>query len=284
MDRPAGFVQDGPRTAREDTPITATTAIADRPPRAGATARIGLVGTLVQMTFGWGFTFAYALLAIAIGLLTLGRFSTWLTPLFLRVWARVMLFIQRVDLTVEGTEHIRDRAMRVMVFNHTSLLDAMIVTAVQPIGGVPAIKREVLRIPLVGWALWALGFLLIDRGRTERAKQVLARAAERMEREQLTVIIAPEGTRSPDGSLQAFKKGAFHIARVSGAPVVPMLIDGAHEIHPLGSPVSHPGLARVRFLPPIPTDGLTVETLGDFADHVREVIRQGLEEMRADAE
>ena len=105
-----------------------------------------------------------------------------------------------------------------------------------------------------------------------------------MEREQLTVIIAPEGTRSPDGSLQSFKKGAFHIARVSGAPVVPMLIDGAHEIHPLGSPVSNPGLARVRFLPPISTEGLTVETLGEFADHVREVIRVGLEEMRAEVE
>lgn len=260
--------------------ISVSTVIADAPPRAGATSRIGPIGTLVQMFFGWGFTFTYALIAIAISVLTLGRFSTWLTPLFLRVWARVMLFIQRVDIIVEGDAHIRPRAKRVVVFNHTSLLDAMIVTAVQPVGGVPVIKREVLYIPLVGIALWALGFLLIDRGRTERAKRVLARAADRMEREQLTVMIAPEGTRSPDGELKAFKKGAFHIARVSGAPVVPMLVDGAHDIHPLGSPVSNPGLVRVRFLPPIPTDGLTVDTLGDFANRVRETVQRGLDEMR----
>lgn len=235
------------------------------------------------MVFGWGFTFVYATFALTASLLTLGRFSAWLTPTLLRVWARVMLFIQRVDLYVEGTEHIRERVPRVMVFNHASLLDAMVVTAVQPIGGVPVIKREVLRIPLVGIALWALGFLLVDRGQTDKAKRMLLDAAERMKRERLTVIIAPEGTRSADGQLKPFKKGAFHIARVSEAPVVPMLIDGAHDIHPLGSPVSHPGLCRVRFMPPISTEGLTTENIGAFSERVRGVILEGLEDMRRDA-
>ncbi len=233
--------------------------------------------TGVQFVFGWGFTFAWAVLAITVSLLTLGRFSAWLTPAFLRIWARVMLFIQRVELRVEGWQHASSREMRVMVFNHSSLLDAMLVTAVQPSGGVPCIKREVLRIPLVGVALWALGFLLIDRGHTDKAKRVLDRATARMARERLTVIIAPEGTRGRGGELLPFKKGAFHIAKASGAPVVVMLIDGAHELHPLGSAVTHPGLARVRFLPPIASDGLEVEAL---RDRVREAMQVGLQEMR----
>lgn len=260
--------------------ISVSTVIADAPPRAGATSRIGPIGTLVQMFFGWGFTFGFAIFACLVSILTLGRLSNRLTPILLRFWARIMLFIQRVELVVEGSEYITPRTMKVSLFNHTSLLDAMLVTAVMPDGAVAAIKREALYIPFVGLALWSLGFLLIDRGRTERAKGVLARAAARMERERLTVFIAPEGTRGRDGHLRAFKKGAFHIARVSGAPVVPMLIDGAHDVHPLGSPVSHPGLVRVRFLPPVPTTGLTVEGMDAFVARIHDYMARGLEDMR----
>ena len=247
------------------------------PPKAGARGRISLAMTLVQMLFGWSFTFAWSILAITVSLITLGRFSAWLTPAFLRIWSRIMLFIQRVDLYIEGGEHVRERKMRVVVFNHTSLLDAMIVTALQPSGGVPCIKREVLRIPLVGVALWALGFLLIDRGHTDKAKRVLARATDRMARERLSVIIAPEGTRNASAELLPFKKGAFHIAKASGAPIVLMLIDGAGDTHPLGSPVSHPGLVRVRFLPPIDSDDIEVEAL---SAQVRAAMIEGLAEMR----
>lgn len=234
----------------------------------------------MQFVVGWGFTFVFALSAAIISIVTLGRFSARLTPFLLRFWARVMLVIERVDLYVEGTAHVRPRAMKVSLFNHTSLLDAMIVTACMPPGSVAAIKREALYIPFVGLALWALGFLLIDRGRTDRAKRVLARAAERMQAERLTVFIAPEGTRSRDGALLPFKKGPFHIARVSGAPLVPMIIDGGQHVHPLGKAITQPGVVRVRFLPPIATDGLTAEELGPFVEQVHATMRAGLEALR----
>lgn len=270
---------------RDISPSTATAAAPSQPlPRAGARQRLGPFGTAVQMFFGWGFTFFWALLAISVSLLTLGRFSAWLTPAFLRVWARIMLFIQRVELYVEGSEYAAGREMRVMVFNHSSLLDAMLVTAVQPTGGVPCIKREVLYIPLVGVALWALGFLLIDRGHTDRAKRLLSRATDRMAREKLTVVIAPEGTRSRDGELLPFKKGPFHIAIASRAPIVVMLIDGAHDLHPLGSPVTHPGIARVRFLPPIPTADLDPSDVAALSDRVRRAMVDGLADMRSGAD
>jgi len=249
-------------------------------PPAGIRSRLGPIGVAVQMLFGWSFTFAYAILTMALSMLTLGRLYVWLTPAMLRLWSRVMLFIQRVDVIVEGEQHVAGRAMRVVVFNHASLLDAMLVTAVYPTGGVPVIKREVLRIPLVGWALWAMRFLLIDRGRTAKAKQRLVRLTDRMARDRLTVVIAPEGTRGASGELLPFKKGAFHIAQASGAPIVPMLIDGAHTVHPLGSPISHPGLARIRFLPPVPTAGLRPEDIDALAERIRKIMLDGLAEMR----
>lgn len=249
-------------------------------PRAGRVGQIGPVGAVFQFVVGWGFTFVFAIVATTASVVTLRRFSVHLTPWLLNFWARVMLRIQRVELIVEGAEFVDPRTMKVALFTHSSLLDAMIVTAVKPVGGVSVIKREALYIPFVGVALWALGFLLIDRGRTHRAKRMLERAAARMERERLTVFIAPEGTRSLDGSLQPFKKGAFHLALVSGAPVVPMLIDGAAALHPKGVWITRPGRIRVRFLPPIAIDGVTVETLGPFCDRVWQVMADGLAEMR----
>lgn len=250
-------------------------------PPAGRVGEIGPLGAGFQLVVGWGFTFAFAIFAFSVSLLTLGRFSIHLTPWLLNFWARVMLRIQRVELLVEGAEHVRPRAMKVVLFTHSSLLDAMIVTAVKPVGGVSVIKREALYIPFVGVALWALGFLLIDRGQTAKAKGVLARAAARMARERLTVFISPEGTRSRDGSLQPFKKGAFHLARVSGAPVVPMLIDGAAALHPKGAWFTRPGRVRVRFLPPIATAGLSVEGLGAFTESVHGTVAAGLGALRA---
>ncbi len=268
--------------SRRRAPIITSTPTRGDFPLAGTTGRLGPLGSVAQFVVGWGFTFAFALSAALIAIATLGRFSTWLTPLLLRFWARTMFRIERIDLYVEGTAHVQPRAMKVSLFNHTSLLDAMIVTACMPTGSVAAIKREALFIPFVGLALWALGFLLIDRGRTDRAKQVLARAAERMQTEQLTVFIAPEGTRGADGELQPFKKGPFHIARVSGAPLVPMLIDGGHLVHPLGRALTQPGVVRVRFLPPIATDGLTTENMGPFVERVHGIMRVGLDDLRRD--
>lgn len=246
----------------------------------GKSASIGLGGTVFQILAGWTFTLVYATFVTLASLVTLGRLSNYLVPVLLRGWSRTMLAILRVELVVEGYEHLRDRTMKIALFNHTSLLDAMIVTAVKPYGGVSAIKREVLFIPLVGVALWSMGFLLIDRGRTERAKRVLARAADRMARERLTVFIAPEGTRSADGRLRSFKKGAFHIARATRAPFVPMLIEGAADVMPKGQWVSNPGRIRVRFLPPIPTDDLTAENLGEACTRMHALFAAELGEPR----
>lgn len=240
-------------------------------------AAIGPVGAAVQLVLGWGFTLVYAAFVLTVSLVTLGRFSAALTPRLLRVWSLVMLRIMRVELVIEDRHHIVDRRPRVMLFTHASLLDAMLVTAVLPSGGVPVVKREVLKIPLVGVALWSLGFLLIDRGDNDKARRLLGRAVARIQSERLTVAIAPEGTRSATGALGPFKKGAFHLAQQSGAPVVAMLIDGAHALLPLGAWVSRPGQVRIRFVP-VPSEA--DEPLDAFVARARDVALEGLADMR----
>ena len=235
---------------------------------------------LWHVPVGLVFTAGFAVVASTVSILTLGRCAPWLSPILLRFWGRNILRIQGITLEVEGGEHLAGRSMRVATFNHTSTLDAMIVPALNPQGGVSALKREALYLPLVGLAVWSMGFLLIDRGRSQRAQRLLARAAARMARDRLTVFIAPEGTRSPDGDLHSFKRGAFHVAIASGAPVVPIVIDGAYTLLPRQRHVSRPGRIRIRILPPIPVTGLTKDGLSDFAEALRGTYARELADMR----
>ena len=220
---------------------------------------------------GWLFSLLLSTAVVISSLLTFGVFWRWLTPLQLRFWARGALWIQGVRVEYEGREHLEGAAKRVVLFNHSSGLDAMLIPTVYPEGGVSVIKREVLWIPIVGLALYLMGFLMVARGRGGKSKGILERAAKRMDRERITVFIAPEGTRTADGSLQEFKRGAFHLALASGAPVIPLVVKNGYSLYPRHRRVARPGTVKVCILPPIPTDDLTAENLPEFVDQVREV-------------
>lgn len=219
-----------------------------------------------SITAGWTFTLVFCLVTIATALLTLGRCWRWLTPVQVRFWARTLMRIQGVRVEYEGREHLAGAAMRVATFNHTSGLDPMLICSLYTRASTSAIKREMLYVPFVGLAIYLLGFLLIDRRRGARGQETLQRAARRMEQERITVFIAPEGTRSRDGALQPFKRGAFHLAMASGAPIVPVIIHGAYELWPRHRWGAYPGTVRIRILPPVDTRELTPETLPGFAD------------------
>ncbi len=226
-----------------------------------------------SVTAGWTFTFAFCVGTIITALLTLGRCWHWLTPLQVRFWARVLLRIQGVRVEYEGREHLAGAAMRVATFNHTSGLDPMLICSLYTRASTSAIKREMLYVPVVGLAIYLMGFLLIDRRRSTRGRGTLDRAAQRMKREHITVFISPEGTRSRTGDLQPFKRGAFHLAMSSGAPIVPVVIRGAFALWPRQRWGALAGTVQIRILPPIDTSALTPETLPGFVDalHARYV-------------
>ena len=235
-----------------------------------------------QVVASWTFTIAFCLGASSLSLLTLGRLSRRLAPAMLRFWGRNMLRLAGVTYEVQGAEHLAVDAMKIVPFNHGSLIDAFLVTAVMPAGAVAAIKREALYYPAVGLTLYLLGFLLIDRGNSVRARATMDRAARRMASERLAVFISPEGTRQFDGELLPFKKGALHLALASGAPIVPMLIDGSFALHGPGRLTSTPGHVVIRFLPPRPSTGLTAETVGAGTEALRETYRTELARLRSE--
>jgi lysophosphatidate acyltransferase len=234
---------------------------------------------LWQQGLAWGFSLVWIPIFLLLSALSLGRFSHTLGRRMLRVWGRVMLRIVGVRLVVSGRERLCAPAKRIATFNHASLLDIFVVCALLPDGGVPVVKHEVLYYPLLGQAVWLLDVLAIDRRNQYRARASLKAAAERMEREQLSVIIAPEGTRSRSGALNPFKLGAFHLALHSQAPLVPIVIGNSYLLQPRGQLYSHAGALVVRILPPISTADYSRDNLHQKAEALHALYQRELREL-----
>ncbi len=229
-----------------------------------------------QIVASWLFTIGFALFASALAIGTLGRWSSRLTPWLMRTWGQSMLWIAGVRLELDGGSVLSASGGKVVVFNHASMLDAFVIAAICPPGSVAAVKREALFYPGLGLAIGCLRFLIIDRANCGRAIAALDREARRIGSERLTVLIAPEGTRSRDGALLPFKRGAFHLAVRAGAPIVPVILRGAFELHPYGRWWSTPGVVRVDVLPAISTCGLAVSDVPALAAQVRARMQRAL--------
>lgn len=164
-----------------------------------------------------------------------------------------------------GREHLALRPA-IFMFNHTNSLDFFVNGLLARPGWLVFGKRELSWVPFIGWG-WALGgHPLIKRGDRAHWELVLTRV-ERLLRRGWCTIIAPEGTRSRDGALGEFKKGAFHLALRSGAPVVPIVIRGAAPLFDGRGPL--PGTIEVEVLPPVDSRDWTLERLDEHVATVR---------------
>lgn len=209
--------------------------------------------TVIQVAVGWLFTIVLSCLVILIAIVTVGRGRSF-GRLIVRSWATGMLRLLGIRVRVQGPARRDDATPRIVTFNHASQLDGYVVLSLLSPRSVTVIKREFLRYPVVGLALRFLDFVAIDRRAPARARQALDALAARVRTERLTVLIAPEGTRSRTGALGAFKLGAFRLAMASDAPIVPMVIRGAHALMPRGSLGARPGTIVVEMLAPIAPD------------------------------
>jgi 1-acyl-sn-glycerol-3-phosphate acyltransferase len=193
-----------------------------------------------------------------------------------RVWLQWILRTFRVRVDVSGLENVPTHAPVILMSNHQSLVDiaAIVLTLPRTQRWRFVAKKELTRVPIFGQALVASGHIIIDRGDREKAVVSLRRAAERI-RSGTTVIVFPEGTRSPDGHLRHFKSGPFHLAVEAQVPVVPVTVSGSQRITPKGELIVHPGTVKIRYGKPIPTRGTRLEERKLLADRVRDAIAQG---------
>lgn len=212
----------------------------------------GLIRGTIQHSLAWSFSAVYTVIMILAMLLTAGKFPERITRPLVRLWGKTMLWISGVKLVFEGDCSALERpAPRVFTFNHASTLDVFIITAIMTPSGTAVVKRSIIYIPFIGWSAYLAGLVLLDRGNRDRATASLKRAGERIRKEALSVFIAPEGTRTSSRIPSEFKMGAFRMAEVAGADIVPVVIDGAAEVWSRDKLYCKGGTVKIRLLEPI---------------------------------
>jgi 1-acyl-sn-glycerol-3-phosphate acyltransferase len=165
---------------------------------------------------------------------------------------------------------------RVYIANHQSFVDVWALLRVLPPTTRLVAKHELRRIPVLGWAMAAGGFIFVERQNRARAIHSLRQAAATI-RAGRSVLLFAEGTRSRDGRLQPFKRGPFHLALEARVPVVPVAITGSWRILPPDAWRVRPGPVRVEFLAPIDTATLAPEDVSGLAERVREALAARVE-------
>lgn len=224
------------------------------------------------------FAFAYCgvLFAVLGPLALLWPSLAWRNRLSLlagRLAARACLFLAGIEVVIaSGREHLAVRPA-VFTFNHTNTLDFFVNGLLARPGWLVFGKRELAWLPFIGWGWWLGGHPLIRRGDREDWEGVLSRTEALLRRGWCT-IIAPEGTRSRDGQLGEFKKGAFHLALRSGAPIVPIVIRDAAPLFDRRGPL--PGTVTVEVLPPVDPRAWSAERLDDHVAAVRDQYARAL--------
>ena len=194
-----------------------------------------------------------------------------------RLWSRAILAVAGVKVKVEWQGRLQPGQAYVFMANHTSTVDIWTLLVALPLRVRMIAKKQLLRIPLFGWAMWAGRFIFIDRANAVAARRSIDEAEGRI-RGGHSVLLFPEGTRSRDGRLGPFKKGGFHLAIDAGVPVVPVVLIGAGEAMPRGSLFMRAGVVRVLVGQPVPTAGLSEADRHRLLEDVRGRIAAMLDE------
>ena len=153
-------------------------------------------------------------------------------------WSRSFLWLMFLPVTVEGAEHIRQGQSYVFVSNHQSMFDVWLIYGWLPMIFKWLMKAELRKVPFVGIGCKAAGHIFIDRRNAKAAVESLHEVEKQLVNGVSTVIF-PEGTRSLNGEVGRFKRGAFQIAIDLGLPVIPLSLDGCFEALPKGKPFVH---------------------------------------------
>jgi 1-acyl-sn-glycerol-3-phosphate acyltransferase len=188
-------------------------------------------------------------------------------------WSKRILELSGVELEVHGREHLEPGKSYVLMSNHQSYYDIPVLFQALRIPIRMVAKAELFNTPIWGRAMHAAGFIAVDRKRGREALTRLMQARERLERDQTSLWIAPEGTRSYDGTLLPFKRGGFQLALVTGLPIVPISINGTVRVHARSSEVIHRGeRVQVTIAEPIDPASYGRKRMDELIARVGEII------------
>ena len=188
-----------------------------------------------------------------------------------RVWSWLILKTSRIQLQIQGLENINPNEPVIFCSNHPSAMDIPILFASLPVQFRFAAKRSLFHVPFLGWHLRRSGHIPVDRGHPRKALKSLDQAAEKI-RAGTPVVLFPEGHRSRDGNMGAFKSGSFYLAIQAGVPLVPITLNGSRAVLKPDTLHVKPGKVEVIIHPPVATAYLMLHDVEKLSDDVRKII------------
>ena len=181
-----------------------------------------------------------------------------------------------IKIEVSGVDKIDQKTPYIYMANHLSFLDGPMLFMLIPQLIRVILKKEVFRLPIIGQGMRYVRFVPVDRKGGRGGKKSIEKAARLMREKGYSFLIFPEGTRSHDGRIQAFRRGGFFLALESQAPVVPISIRGTYELMPRGTKFAKKGKVQVLFHAPVSVQGYDTSNMRVLIDRVRGIIESGL--------
>jgi 1-acyl-sn-glycerol-3-phosphate acyltransferase len=194
-------------------------------------------------------------------------------------WARVIVRVSGVRVDVHGLENLDARKPGIYLTNHQSFFDIFTLLAYLPVDFKFVLKRELMRIPVLGFTMRRARYIAIDRANPRKAVQSMNEAAERI-KAGTSVVVFPEGTRSEDGRLLPFKRGGFLLALKSGCDLVPVTIKGSNRVAPKGSLRIRPGRISMTIGKPIPLGGYSKKNVDELIERTHRIMQGQMGEGR----
>ncbi|MFH0960754.1 MAG: lysophospholipid acyltransferase family protein [Pseudomonadota bacterium] len=197
-----------------------------------------------------------------------GKFSYFI----MKTWNKTVAKLMGLKFSLSGAENLESNTSYIITPNHQGLADILAIVSTLPVRFRWVVKRELFKIPVWGLALWSTGAIAIDRSNSAKAIERLNREKDEKLKDGWSVVIYPEGTRTPDGNLKDFKKGAFMMAVQTGIPILPVVCNGAFKVLPKNTFNFRPGLIRLNICSPIPTQGLSEKDVPELMSRTRQAI------------
>jgi 1-acyl-sn-glycerol-3-phosphate acyltransferase len=197
------------------------------------------------------------------------------------IWASSMVTLNPSwRIQASGQENIVKHKAYVVVANHQSIADIAAVLSALPLHFKFVAKKELYTIPFLGWHMALAGYMALDRSSRESGKNVLLESRSWL-RKGVSVLFFPEGTRSLDGAIHAFKIGAFKLARDQNIEILPVVIDGTGDCIPKHTwKITKPSVFKVSIGKPVDLSGVNGEHLGPAVDAIRAEMISRLADLR----
>jgi 1-acyl-sn-glycerol-3-phosphate acyltransferase len=192
-----------------------------------------------------------------------------------RFFIKLGLKLVGVRVAVSGLERLDPRQTYIFTPNHQSMIEVPLLVTYLKRNPAYLAKKEVFKYPIFGYGISLMGVIPVDRSNTQAAVES-ARAATEMLRKGKDYVVYPEGTRSRDGRLLPFKKGAFIMAIDAGVPVAPVTISGCTKIMPKGEVKIFPSTIYITVHEPISTHGYSKENVAELMNRAREKVVSAL--------